>query len=325
MNRRDILKSAAVAGMGSLFATYGLPSLAQVKPVRISLPSPGSAGAAWRPLIDKLHLNQNPAIDFDWLVSDPGAMQTQLSSGALDIGAFGSVGLATLANRGSDIVLFGAGLNNHGRWLVKADSPYKSPRDLVGKTISAPAQTSETYQQAQIAASLSGIDLKKDIKVIHGSPTANMALFERGDVDGILTIEPTASRLVGRGAREIARVGDLWNKGTGQTGLPFLVGLAASRRWLDANHDTALKVAALIVKTNSAIRAKPALLGDVTADLGLKPDEIKAAALLPQRLTESYSTVWDDSVFAMIEKQIDVAVELGILAKRPPNKIYVKL
>jgi ABC-type nitrate/sulfonate/bicarbonate transport system substrate-binding protein len=325
MNRRDVLKSATLVGMGSLFATIGLPSLAQVKPVRISLPSPGSAGAAWRPLIDKLHLNQNPTINFDWLVSDPGAMQTQLSSGALDIGAFGAVGLATLANRGSDIVLFGAGLNNHGRWLVKADSPYKSPRDLIGKTISAPAQTSETYQQAQIAASLSGIDLQKDIKVIHGSPTANMALFERGDVDGILTIEPTASRLVGRGAREIARVGDLWNKGTGQTGQPFLVGLAASRRWLDANHDTAVKIAALIVKTNGAIRAKPALLDDVTAELGLKPDETRAAALLPQRLTESYSTVWDDSVFAMIEKQIDVAVELGILAKRPPNKIYVKL
>jgi ABC-type nitrate/sulfonate/bicarbonate transport system substrate-binding protein len=325
MNRRKVLKSAAITGMGSLFASYGLPALAQTKAVRILLPSAGSAGAAWRPLIDKLHLNENPAINFDWILSDPGAMQTQLSSGALDIGSFGSVGLATLANRGSDIVLFGAALNNHGRWLVKADSPYKSPRDLLGKTISAPAQTSETYQQAQIAASLSGIDLKKDIKVIHGSPTANMALFERGDVDGILTIEPTASRLVGRGAREIARVGDLWNKGTGQTGLPFLVGLAASRRWLDANHDTAVKVASLIVKTNSAIRAKPALLSDVTAELGLKPDETRAAALIPQRLTESFSTAWDNDVFAMIEKQIDVALELGILAKRPSNKIYVKL
>jgi ABC-type nitrate/sulfonate/bicarbonate transport system substrate-binding protein len=325
MNRRNVLKSAAAVGIGALLASYRLPSVAQGKAVRILLPSAGSAGAAWRPLIDKLHLNDNPAIDFDWILSDPGVMQTQLGSGALDIGSFGSVGLATAANRGSDIVLFGAALSNHGRWLVKPDSPYKTPRDLIGKTISAPAQTSETYQQAQIAASLSGIDLKKDIKVIHGSPTANMALFERGDVDGILTIEPTASRLVGRGAREIARVGDLWNKGTGQSGLPFLVGLAASRRWLDANHDTAVKVAALIVKVNSAIRAKPALLRDVTPELGLKPEETKAAALIPQRLTESFSTAWDDNVFAMIDKQIDVAVDLGILAKRPPNKIYVKL
>ena len=325
MHRRSILKSAAAVGVGSLLAAYQPALRAQNKPVRILLPSPGSAGAAWRPLIEKLHLNDNPAIDFDWILSDPGAMQTQLSSGALDIGSFGSVGLAALANRGSDIVLFGAALNNHGRWLVKPDSPYKSPRDLLGKTISAPAPTSETYQQAQIAASLSGIDLKKDIKVIHGSPTANMALFERGDVDGILTIEPTASRLVGRGAREIARVGDQWNAGTGQTGLPFLVGLAASRRWLDANHDLARKIAALFVKTNTAIRAKPALLRVVTADLGLKPDETRAAALIPQRLTESFAKMWDTNVFGMIDKQIDVALELGILAKRPAGKIYVTL
>ena len=151
------------------------------------------------------------------------------------------------------------------------------------------------------------------------------ALFERGDVDGILTIEPTASRLVGRGAREIARVGDQWNAGTGQTGLPFLVGLAASRRWLDANHDLARKIAALFVKTNTAIRAKPALLRDVTADLGLKPDETRAAALIPQRLTESFAKMWDTNVFGMIDKQIDVALELGILAKRPAGKMYVTL
>ena len=331
MNRRNVLKAGVAAGVGSLFAAYGASALAQAKiqaqtkPVRFLLPSAGTAGAAWRPLIEQLHLNRDPVIDFDWLLSDPGAMQMQLMSGALDIGSFGSVGLATLANRGSDIVLFGAALNNHGRWLVKGDSPYKSPRDLIGKTVSAPAQTSETYQQAQIAASLSGIDLNKDIKVINGSPTANMALFERGDVDGIITLEPTASRLVARGAREIARVADLWNHATGQTGAPFLVGLAASRRWLDANHDTAQRIAALLVKVNTAIRAKPALLSGVTTELGLKPDETKAAGLLPQRLTDSYATVWDDSVFAMIDKQIEVAVELGILAKRPPNKIYVKL
>jgi ABC-type nitrate/sulfonate/bicarbonate transport system substrate-binding protein len=335
MNRRDLLKSAAAAASGAFLSFHGLSSRAQSaggaagttadNPIRILLPAPGTAGAAWRPLINQLRLNENPALNLDWLLSDPGAMQTQLTSGALDIGSFGSVGLATLANRGSDIVLFGAALNNHGRWLVKGDSPYKSPRDLIGKTISAPAQTSETYQQAQIAASLSGIDLKKEIKVIHGSPVANMALFERGDVDGILTLEPTASRLVARGAREIARVADLWNKGTGQTGAPFLVGLAAQRRWLDANHDTAVRIAAIFAKVNGAIRADPALLNGVTGALGLKPDETRAAALLPLRLTDSFATAWDNNVFAMIDKQIDVAVELGILAKRPANKIYVKL
>lgn len=324
MNRRNVLKSAAIAGLGSLLS-YQLPSHAGAKSVRITLPSPGSAGSVWRPLIEQLHLNRGSSLELDWVTADPGMMQTQLNAGALDIGVFGSVGLSTLINKGSDIVLFGPALNNHGRWLVKADSVYRSPRDLVGKTIAAPAQTSETYQQAQIAASLSGIDLKKDIKVIHGSPTANLALFERGDVDGIITLEPTASRLVARGAREIARVAELWKKATGQAGAPFLVGLAANRRWLDANRDSAAQVAALFARVNGAIQAKPALLRGVATEIGLKADETKAAALLPQRLTDSYATAWDDSVFAVIDKQIEVALELGILAKRPPAKIYLKL
>jgi NitT/TauT family transport system substrate-binding protein len=325
MNRRNVLKSVAIAGMGSLLSAYQRQSFAQASAVRLTLPSAGSAGSVWRPLIDKLHLNQNPVLNLDWVTADPGVMQTQLNAGALDIGVFGSVGLSTLINKGSDIVLFGPALNNHGRWLVKASSPYKSPHDLVGKTIAAPAQTSETFQQAQIVAALSGIDLKKDIKVIHGSPTANLALFERGDVDGILTLEPTASRLVARGAREIARVADLWKKASGQTSAPFLVGLAANRRWLDANRDTAARVAALFVRVNSAIAARPALLAGVASEIGLKPDETGAAALLPQRLADAYSTTWDESVFATIDKQIDMAVELGILPKRPPNKIYLKL
>jgi NitT/TauT family transport system substrate-binding protein len=298
---------------------------AQSKAVRVTLPSPGSAGSVWRPLIDKLHLNDGGSLELNWVTADPGMMQTQLNAGALDIGVFGSVGLSTLVNKGSDIVLFGPALNNHGRWLVKTDSPYSSPRDLIGKTIAAPAQTSETYQQAQIAASLSGIALKKDIKVIHGSPTANLALFERGDVDAIVTLEPTASRLVARGAREIARVADIWNKSTGQVGAPFLVGLAASRRWLDSNRETAAKVAALFVKVNSAIHANPAVLTGIATEIGLKGDETKAASLLPQRLSGAYATAWDDSVFAAIDKQIEVAVELGILAKRPANKIYLKI
>lgn len=324
MNRREILQALGLSTLPGA-ATLGMSSLAHAAaPVRITLPSPGSAGSAWRPMVEKLKL-AGPSLPLEWVVADPGKMQTQLSAGSLDIGVFGAVGLATLINRGSDIVLFGPALNNHGRWLVRADSPYRTPKDLVGKTIASTAETSETYQQARIAASLGGIDLKKDVKVIFGSPTANLALFERGDVDAIITLEPTASRLVGRGAREIARVADQWRQATGGVAGsedPFLVGLAASRKWLDANPVTAAKVVALFKKTNGAIRQDPALLTSVSAEMGLKRDETQAAALLPTRLAPAYATDWDDRVFATIDKQLETAVALGILDKLPAHKIY---
>jgi len=322
MQRRTFLQAGGALALGSLFT--GARG-AEAGAVRITLPSPGSAGSAWQPLIDNLSLNQGPGLDLKWVTADPGKMQVQLSAGSLDVGVFGAVGLATLANRGSDIVLFGPALNNHGRWIVRGDSGFRDPKELIGKTIATTAETSETYLQARIAAALNGIDLKKDIKVIHGSPTANLALFERGDVDAIITLEPTATRLVGRGAREIARVADLWRQATGTDDDPFLVGLAASRGWFDANRETARRLAALFERLGRAVQDDPGRLRSIATSLGLRESEDEAIALLPERLAPAYATRWDDGVFAAIDKQVQVAAELGLLDRVPDRPLYVSV
>ena len=113
--------------------------------------------------------------------------------------------------------------------------------------------------------------------------------------------------------------------GTGLKGAPILVGLAASRPWLDANRETAAKVSKLFVTVNSAIRENPRLLVDVAREIGIKPDETEALALLPGRARESYATAWDEEVFKVIDKQIEVAVKLGLLKQAPAGKIYVKV
>ena len=321
MNRRIVLKSLVAAGISAAYPRV----YAQEKSVRITLPSPGSAGAVWRPLYEKLNLQQSSGVSVEWVTADPGKMQIQLTTGAIDVGVFGAVGLSALVNKGSDIVLFGPALNNHGRWLVRDGSPYRSPKDLVGKIIASTAETSETYQQAQLAANLTGLDLKRDFKIIFGSPTANLALFERGDVEGIITLEPTATKLVYRGAREIARVSDIWNKGTGQTYPPLLVGLAANRKWIGENRTTAKQIVNIFAKINGAIQQNPKLLVDIAPEVGFKPDEVDAARLLPLRLGDAYPTAWDEKAFASIDKQIDVAVQLGLLQKRPSQKIYLKV
>ena len=174
-------------------------------------------------------------LNIEWVKGSPGQVQLQLATGAANVGVFGALGIAEIAPRGSDIVIFAPALNNHGRWIVRDNSSYQSPRDLVGKTIATQHEGSDTYRHARLAALLQGIDLKKDVKVVFGSPTANVALFERGDVDAVITIEPTATRLVARGAREIARVGDMWREATGDDAPLFLIGFAAHREWAEKN------------------------------------------------------------------------------------------
>jgi ABC-type nitrate/sulfonate/bicarbonate transport system substrate-binding protein len=321
MNRRESFKLLAGVASAAL-----LPSAraSAASPVRITLPSPGSAGSVWQPLVSRLRLAEDLGLNLEWIVADPGKMQTQLTAGALDVGVYGAVGLSTIVNKGSDIVLFGPALNNNTRWVVRGDSPYKTARDLAGKTVASTAETSETYQQAKIAASLAGLDFA-DLQVVYGSPLANLALFDRGDVEAILTLEPTATRLVARGARDLARVADMWQQGTGLKGDPFLVGLAASRSWLKANKETAAKVSTLFVRVNSAIRDKPELLVDVAREIGIKPDETQALAILPQRARDSYATTWSEDVFKVIDKQIEVAAKLGLLKQVPSGNIYVQV
>lgn len=322
MHRRTFLQAGAALALGTVFHSA---RAADARKLRITLPSPGSAGSAWKPLFETQGLNQQTDLDLNWVTADPGKMQIQLSAGSLDVGVFGAVGLATLVNRGSDIVLFGPALNNHGRWIVRGDSGFRSPKDLVGKTIATTAETSETYLQARIAASLHGIDLKKDVKVIHGSPTANLALFERGDVDAIITLEPTATRLVARGARDLVRVADMWRQATGTSKDPFLVGLAANRKWLDANRETAAQLVTLFQKLGQGVQQNPAQLQRIAPDLGLKQSETEAIALLPQRLGPAYSADWDQGVQEDIDKQVQVAADLGLIDRVPDRPLYVNV
>ncbi len=99
-------------------------------------------------------------------------------------------------------------------------------------------------------------------------------------MDAIITLEPTATRLVARGAREIARVADIWKQATGQKDDPILLGLAASRSWYEANRTTAAKLTALFQRVNGFVRREPSSLLAIASEVGLKPDETKAAELL---------------------------------------------
>ncbi|WP_426440657.1 ABC transporter substrate-binding protein [Bradyrhizobium genosp. P] len=248
------------------------PALAQSKPVvNVALSTPGSAGSIWRAVIGTLDPALSADFDLHWIAGDPGQMQVQLAAGALDVGLFGAIGLATLARKGSDITLFGPGLNNHGRIVVRADSPYRKPSDLVGKKVATQPKTTETYQQARVALSLIGIDMDRDFEIFFGPPTANLALFDRGDVDAVIVVEPTATRAVGAGARELATVGDIWKQSSGVGAAPFLVGLAAKRSWLTPNRKLASSVARLFSRANGALHGDPNLFVRYASDMGLRP------------------------------------------------------
>lgn len=319
-SRRGFMRSATLIGAAAM-----LPRLAQAataSPLRIALPSPGTAGSVWQPMLERLSTTAADLPPLQWTVSDPGKMQIQLIAGSLDVGFFGPIGLAALRARGNDILLFGPGTNNHSVWLVRGDSPYQKPEDLKGRRIATQPETSETYQQARTAASLAGLDLKKDFHVVLGSPLANVALFERSDVDAVIVLEPTATRLVANGARQIGRVGSMWSGATGEADDPYLIGLAAQRKWLDENRQTATRLARVFAYANAQISARPEVLRDIHEAIGVRSHEARAIELLPERMNKVYSNRWDTDVWRNIDRQIETAASVGILESSPRSPVY---
>lgn len=307
----------ALAGMGvpqdAAFAANGLP-------VKLTSGGPGSAETLAAALFKALP-DLTQGLDLEWVGGDPGQVQTLLLSGAVQSSAYGALGAAEAQLKGNDIVIFGPKISNHGAWLVRGDSPYQHPRDLKGKRIATLPQTSDTYRQARMAAALHGLDLRKDFEVIHGAPIANLALFNRGDVDAIIAIEPTATRIIGNGAREIANVAEQWKEATGDTAPLFLVGNGARREWIDANRPTAKRVAEAFLAVNALIRKAPDLAAKYHKAIGIPDTETAAIKLLPQRLSRIFLPTWGDAEFANIDRQMAEAVKLGLLAKKPERPI----
>jgi NitT/TauT family transport system substrate-binding protein len=291
-------------------------------PVRVTLSTPGSAGSIWRSAIARLDPVLLSNIDLQWVPGDPGQMQVQLAAGALDVGVFGAIGLATISQRGSDIVLFGPALNNHGRVIVRADSPYRKLSDLAGKRIATQPKTTETYQQARVALSLVGIDMDRDFELIFGPPTASLALFNRGDVEAVIVVEPTATRAIGSGARELARIADVWKQANGNATAPFLVGLAARQAWVGSNRAVATSLARVFAAANDSVRRNPQLFAEFHEEMGLRASETAAIALLPSRLADVYPSAWDETVWRAIDQQTEIAVKLGLLDAVPKRLLY---
>lgn len=318
--------SAALVLPGAALPAPSNADRANTYRARLSKSLAGTAGTLQDGMIAKFP-EVSQGLEIDWVDGDPGQLQVFILSGALDSGPFGALGLAEAAQKGADLVMFGPRLNNHGSWIVRADSPFKHPADLKGRKIATQLPTSDTYRHARMAAALHKLDLQKDFQVIFGSSIANIALFNRGDVDAVIAIEPTSTRLIAQGHREIARVADQWKEATGDTAPLSLVTCAGTRQWVEKNPETARRVGAQAQAINRKFVADPTIVRDpdIYRPMGFKDTDKAAIDLLVERLPRVYATEWNKAVFDGFDRQLEVALSLGIIEKKPAKRYYQEL
>lgn len=237
---------------------------------------------------------------------------------------YGPINSTAADLKGHDVVIVGPSLYNHGRWLVPESSRARSIKDLRGKKVGVQPSSSNTYQAAQLAAAVNGLHFAGDFKLYPGEPIASLALFQRGDLDAIIAIEPNATRIVAKGARQIATVSGLWQQGTGDSAPLVLQGIGVRRSWLATPENKAAAIAWIKLQTevHQLIHSQPALLATYHSVYGVPDSEKAAIELLPKRLPEIYSTDWTSATFTNLDKQIDVALRLGLVKGRAGQPVY---
>ncbi|MEV7912492.1 ABC transporter substrate-binding protein [Streptomyces griseus] len=284
----------------------------------------GTAGAVIRPISEKEKLLGG--LNLSYVAgTGPGDVQNKLLSGALDVASMGPIGAAVALEAGADVVIFSASLANHVRWLVPENSPYRTIEDLRGKKVATPPKNSDAYRSTQLSAAVNGIDFEAEYRAHPGAVLAGLALFERGDVDGIITIEPNATRLVAKGARQLSTITELWRKGTGSDAPLLLNGQGAQRKWVEKNTKTATALAALRLGAHHHIADRPEVLAELHEAYGIPAAEKRAISLLPERLAGIYPQEWDESSFANLREQLKVAARTGLITSVPDQAVYRSL
>src|SRR5881296_1167582 len=142
-----------------------------------------------------------PNVEIQWFTynAGPSAMEA-IFAGSLDVTYVGPGPAlnAHFKSNGEEIRVISGAANAGAALVVKADSPIKTPADFRRKKIATPqlGNTQDISCRAWLKAHGFNVTLTGgDVTVI---PTANpdqLALFQKGSVDAVWTVEPWVTRL----------------------------------------------------------------------------------------------------------------------------------
>lgn len=245
-----------------------------------------------------------------------------LNAGSIDIGFIGpspSINGYTKSQGKSLRIL--AGSASGGVKLVVNPDKIKTLDDLRGKKIATPqlGNTQDVAFLNWIAEKGWKVDSqsgKGDVSVVRSDNKITPDAYKSGSLDGAWVPEPTASKLVSLGAKELLNESDLWPD------KKFVItNIIVSQKFLAAHPDVVEAVLRGSVKTNAWINANP---DKAKASANAKLKALTGKELKPEIIDPAWKSIQftDDPLAATLQAQADHAVKAGLLKAPDLTGIY---
>ncbi len=310
----------AIFGFVSVIALLFLPGItrAQLQTLRIAIPQKGlfdTTMPTW--VADKKGFLKDAGIKAEIFWTSGGAETVRVvTAGSADIGlATGTESVITAFLKGSAVRIISAEMTGSPDlfWLVRGDSPYKTLRDLDGKSIGFSRPGSSTHMVLQLAAEQ--FKIKPTLVAVGAPPDSYTALMTK-QIEAGWASPPTFLDKVEKGeVRIVFRGSELEGVRGVTTRVNFVNAdfyeknqklvkayLSAIKKTIDAMYDNPKETVAIFAELN---QVAPAL-----AEAGFKFFPKEALALSP---------------VSRVDFSIDLALKLKMIDKAPTAAELKKL
>jgi NitT/TauT family transport system substrate-binding protein len=319
-----MLVAAACGGDDDESEATGDGDSGELPVVRLSALNAGLTGVALT-VIEQNGFDQANGFQGEFFYNDPDASGQFFLQKESDI-AFDSdpLTIAIARVQGINVTTFYSVLNNNNCILVKSDSGYSSPSDLVGKKVGHfGADSGTTTSLSVMLQEFFGIDLLEEYNLVESDPATLVELLDRGEVEAIFDFVPHSSRaMVQTGAECLfGPAVQEWEENAG--GSNFLSTMSAYEEYLQENADIAESVMAAWDDAKAWIEEDPSRLTEEPYASLMGQDDPEVLELIAQQVTEIplFTNDWSDEAQTSAEEFVDLSAEQGILIEENPGGV----
>jgi NitT/TauT family transport system substrate-binding protein len=269
-------------------------------------------------LQDGEYKKRMPGVNFEGKSYDAGpAVLKALRADVVQIACSGPFPAMRAFAKEGDVVLLSGAAKGGTQLMVKGDSPYKSVKDLKGKTIGVNQIGSTVEAMVRYQLLKAGLSPENDVKLVEIKPAEQADALSRGQVEAVAAPAPWPSAVQLSGGRPLLDWKQIYENGNYLAGSIYTTKKFAEthpefiRQFVAAN----AALTADLNRNREAGNARVLAAWSKTTGKTLKPEVAKAAFS-----TIEFTTEADE---AGLQKFADINFQLGILKKKADLKGFV--